>query len=456
MHDVITFAELNAVRDIVVNPEQILSDPLLTGLLAAVVILTVVVIITRLTYSRIKYKYKDVIDIDGHVAKQAQDLQDLRSSYSDKKKIFDELAEQVSIYEDKINFIDVGIYEPSFEFETSEEFKEQINSIREVQKAFVRDKRAMYCNTDWTVDGSKAKGKTMTNRQIRLSLRAFNNECEAAIANARWNNKDAMRARIERAAEAITKMNASNKIYFDDNYIELKLLELETTHQYKEKKKQERDHAADLRRAEREEQRLLKEQAQAEKEEQNFQKLLDRARKQAEKAVGDELLNLESQIAALTDDLRHAHEKVERARSMAEQTKAGHVYVISNIGSFGAGVVKIGMTRRLDPLDRVKELGDASVPFLFDLHALIYSENAPGLEKQLHDTFANNRLNLVNNRKEFFRVDLDIVKEALKKINPEIDFYMQSEAKEFRQTRALLARDSESRQERESRFPDSI
>ena len=208
--------------------------------------------------------------------------------------------------------------------------------------------------------------------------------------------------------------------------------------------------------AEREEQRLLKEQAQAEKEEQNFQKLLDKARKQAEKAVGEELAKLESQIAVLTDDLNEAHEKVERAKSMAEQTKAGHVYVVSNIGSFGEGVVKIGMTRRLDPLDRVKELGDASVPFLFDLHALIYSENAPALERQLHDKFAKERFNLVNNRKEFFKVDLESVKAALKKINPEVDFYMQPEAQEFRQTQALMNQVTEAQVEKESLFPDSI
>lgn len=438
------------------NVESIFSDPFLVSILVATVVLAVLLALVWSSYRQLKNRYKDVIDVDRHLENQKRELTELRKSYREKKTVYDDLTHQVSIYEEKTDFIDVGIYDPTFEFETSEEFKQKIEAIKEYQKEIIRDKKAMYCNINWHVDGSKAKGKTMTNRQIRLSLRAFNNECEAAIANTRWNNKDAMQSRIQRAAEAIDKMNASNQIYFEDSYVRLKLLELETTHQYKEKKKQERDHAADLRRAEREEQRLLKEQAQAEKEEQNFQKLLDKARKQAEKAVGEELAKLESQIAVLTDDLNEAHEKVERAKSMAEQTKAGHVYVISNIGSFGEGVVKIGMTRRLDPLDRVKELGDASVPFLFDLHALIYSENAPALEKQLHDKFANERFNMVNNRKEFFKVDLESVKAALKEINPAVDFYMQPEAREFRQTQALMNQVAEAQVEKESRFPDSI
>ena len=121
-------------------------------------------------------------------------------------------------------------------------------------------------------------------------------------------------------------------------------------------------------------------------------------------------------IEALNQDLVEAHEKNQRAKSMAEQTRAGHVYIISNIGSFGENIYKIGMTRRLEPIDRVKELGDASVPFIFDVHAMIYSEDAPTLEKKLHKVFENKRVNLVNSRKEFFNITLDEVEEEVKKL----------------------------------------
>jgi hypothetical protein len=119
---------------------------------------------------------------------------------------------------------------------------------------------------------------------------------------------------------------------------------------------------------------------------------------------------------------------------MAQQTKSGYVYIISNIGSFGDGVFKIGMTRRLEPLDRVRELGDASVPFTFDVHALIYSEDAPALEAELHRHFNEHRLNLVNNRKEFFRVDLAELKGKLEELKPDVDFLTDAEAQDYHQS----------------------
>jgi len=144
-------------------------------------------------------------------------------------------------------------------------------------------------------------------------------------------------------------------------------------------------------------------------------------------------------MAALGVELEEAHAKSERAKSMAQQTKAGHIYVISNIGSFGEGVYKVGMTRRLEPLDRVKELGDASVPFLFDIHAMIYSNDAPNMEKALHKSFDIKRVNLVNNRKEFFSVELEDIEKEVKKISSEAEFTLTAEAREYRESNAIRA-----------------
>ncbi|SEH09356.1 Uncharacterised protein [Candidatus Venteria ishoeyi] len=119
----------------------------------------------------------------------------------------------------------------------------------------------------------------------------------------------------------------------------------------------------------REEAKLERELEKTLKEEDKYNKLLEKAKSEAEKAAGSRLEKLNEQIAQLDTELAEAHAKNERAKSMAQQTKLGHVYIISNIGSFGDNVYKIGMTRRLEPLDRVKELGDASVPFIFDVHA---------------------------------------------------------------------------------------
>jgi multidrug efflux pump subunit AcrA (membrane-fusion protein) len=181
-------------------------------------------------------------------------------------------------------------------------------------------------------------------------------------------------------------------------------------------------------RAEREEKKLIAEAEAAEREELRFQQLLEKARSEA----GVD----EAKIAELQAALDDAHAKTERARAMAEMTKSGYVYVISNIGSFGEDVVKIGLTRRLDPEDRVRELGDASVPFSFDTHAMIYSEEAPALEAALHREFADRRVNDANLRKEFFRVSLDEVEAAVERLAPSASFFKDRQAQEWHETLA--------------------
>lgn len=276
-------------------------------------------------------------------------------------------------------------------------------------------KDATICPTTWTVDGSTAKGQTMINRQSKLTLRAFNGECEAAIANVRWNNFNAMEKRIQTAAEQINSANASMSLRINPEYIKLKLEELRLTHEYREKQKAEKEERAEMARAEREEKKLLAEAEAAEKKEREYQRLLDKARSE----VGAD----QAKIAELEAQLAEAHAATERAKAMAEMTKSGYVYIISNIGSFGEDVVKIGLTRRLDPDDRVRELGDASVPFSFDTHAMIYSDEAPALEAALHREFADRRINTTNFRKEFFRVGLEEVEEAVKRLAPSASFF---------------------------------
>ncbi|MBJ3784269.1 DUF4041 domain-containing protein [Devosia sediminis] len=367
----------------------------------------------------------------------AATLSELQRSYSEKKTIFDRLAKEVAIFDDRLAFAEMGVYEPHFDFDTSEEFKVAINRVRDHQKLMVSGKTAAVCHIPWTVDGSIAKGRTMTERNIRLTLRAFNGECDAAIANVRWNNANAMEKRIENARTQIDKHNASNHVAITEPYFRLKLEELRLTHELREKVKQEREERAEDARAAREEQKLLREMERAEEEEARYQRLLQKARQEAASVDGPKLEAYSQQIAILERDLAEAHAKAERARAMAEMTKTGYVYVISNIGSFGPDFVKIGLTRRLEPADRIRELGDASVPFLFDTHAMIYSDEAPALERALHNTFAARRVNATNFRKEFFRVSIDEVEAAVKQLAPGAAFFKDVEAQEYRETMAI-------------------
>lgn len=171
-----------------------------------------------------------------------------------------------------------------------------------------------------------------------------------------------------------------------------------------------------------------------EREEELVRKALEKAQAQLAKASDEQRQKYEDQILQLNQKLTEAEEKNKRALSMAQQTKAGHVYVISNIGSFGENVYKIGMTRRLEPLDRVRELGDASVPFAFDVHAMIWSENAPVLEKALHKKFLQAQMNKVNPRKEFFKVTVADIKAEIAAMGLEASWTLAAEAREYRET----------------------
>ena len=348
----------------------------------------------------------------------------------------------------RISFAELGVYEPHFDFGDSETYKESIKAVRLRQKAMVSSKLATICPTDWTVDGSRSKGQTMTNRQTRLTMRAFNNECEAAIANSRWNNVVAMEKRILNAAKQINNANASMNLVINEDYVALKLDELHLAHEYRERLKIEKDQRAELARAEREEKKLLADAEAAEREAQEYAELLNKARNQA----GVD----ESRIVELEADLTAAQAKSKRARAMAEMTRSGYIYIISNIGSFGDDVVKIGLTRRLDPDERVRELGDASVPFGFDTHAMIYSEDAPALEASLHKEFSDRRVNASDLRKEFFRVTLDEVEGAVGILSPNASFFKDREAQEWHETLALRKQALADMQKPSDEFPESI
>ena len=219
-------------------------------------------------------------------------------------------------------------------------------------------------------------------------------------------------------------------------------------YQFALKKKEEQDEQRAIREQMREEERARREYEKAiedaSREEATYERLLEKARKALETVRAEEKQAAELRIQQLEEELTEARAKAQRAISMAQQTKKGYVYVISNIGSFGENVYKIGLTRRLDPRERVRELGDASVPFSFDIHALIASENAPALETALHKAFDRQRVNAVNLRKEFFRVSLDdIRKKAEELTGRKSDFVMTILAEEYYQTKRMQGNTSQ-------------
>ena len=365
-------------------------------------------------------------------------LAELRSKYSLGVKRLEELTSEVAKLEENLENIEVGFYRPHFTYTDSESYKAAIEGIRATQKELIRGDGATKCNTTWTVGGSARAGERMVRQTEKLILRAFNAESEAAVSNVTWNNYETMRARIHKAFDVLNKHGTVLQVSLTSAYRDARMTELQLVFEAAEKKRIEREEQRQQRAAQREEEKVQRElqkaQEEAAKEEVKFEKALTKAREELLVARDTEREAMLSRIAALETDLATAHDKKERAIAQAQLTKVGHIYIISNIGAFGDGVVKIGMTRRLEPEERVQELGDASVPFPFDLHALIYSDNAPELEARLHEHFWERRVNWSNNRKEFFQIQLNEIQTAIRDLGLTTELQLVAEAREYRET----------------------
>lgn len=394
--------------------------------------------------------YRPIMDINQTLADKTKEYEamqkaaeELRAKYQQGKELLAKLERDVNLYETELDLIDFGIYKPVFQLDDSEGYKALLTETMNRQKDLINRDKAAICTTTWSVGGSEAQGRVMINRYIKLMLRAFNGEADSLIAKVKWNNATRFEERIRRAHEAINKLGSTNQVFITDEYLQLKLDELHLTHELEMKKYEEKEEQRQIREQMREEEKaqreLEKAQRDAEEEEKRFERALELAQRKLEKAQGMELEQLNSQILELQQRLEQAHEAKERAISRAQMTRSGHVYIISNIGSFGEDTYKIGMTRRLEPLDRVKELGDASVPFEFDVHAMIYADDAPALENTLHKTFDEKRVNRINYRKEFFNVRLEEIEEAIKSTT-DAEFHLTklAEAREYRETLSLL------------------
>ena len=271
---------------------------------------------------------------------------------------------------------------------------------------------------------------------------AFNGKVDSIMTKVKRDNFGTLSQKLKDAFSLVNHDGAAfRNARITQPYLDARFDELQWACATKELQDLEREEQREIKAAIREEERARREYEKAlkqtEKEEKLLREAMEKASKQMQEAHAEDASKFQARLDELQGKLDEAEAKNQRALSMAQQTKRGHVYIISNIGSFGEDVFKIGLTRRLEPLDRVKELGDASVPFLFDVHAMIYSEDAPNLESTLHKVFEAGRVNKVNHRKEFFRVGISEIKEHLDSLGVEAKWTMAAEAQQFRESQAL-------------------
>lgn len=407
--------------------------------------------------NEIKNDYDESIELEKLIEVQNKKLDTINSDIKNTEKQKNELVSDINKLkeayielEDEILLQSYGFFEPKYNLEDSEAYKIKLVEIKQKQKNMVRNKDAAHYNPNWTVNGSKAEGKKMNNNLIKQALRSFNSECDIAISKVTVANHHSMEKRILNIFDAVNKMNQTNSISLKVEYLQLKLEELYLALEYAQKIEKEKEEQRQIKEQMREEEKVRreieKEKEKVEKEEKHFAKALEKLETQKEKATSEQLEEIEAKISELKTKLSEVQLQKEDVLNRERNTRAGYVYIISNIGSFGENVYKIGMTRRLEPLDRVRELGSASVPFKFDVHAMIFSDDAPSLEATLHRTFQSKRLNLVNERKEFFNVTLEEIRAVIDKHHDKtVEFKTTALAEEYRETLSLRERVSENK-----------
>jgi hypothetical protein len=334
--------------------------------------------------------------------------------------ILKEVRKQILVAEDTVELETFSLYHPKYQFTNSAEYKERLDEIREVQKRTARGLSAQVDAWDnQAIQLTKAEWKKLRKDALKLALRAFNSESEYCVDKVKFNNVERMEERIRKSFETRNKLLKNVGAWWKDVVFEDKLRELYLAHEYQMKRQEEKEVARQARDDQREQEKLEKEIREArtkiDKDRTHFIRALQRLHlRLAEATDQQEREDLQIRIDEISTQNSKLDEEEKQLDYREQNARAGYVYVISNIGAFGQGVYKIGMTRRLEPMERVDELGDASVPFRFDVHALVFSDNAPALEAKLHAHFAAGRLNKVNGRKEFFQADLKEIEAVIR------------------------------------------
>ena len=341
-------------------------------------------------------------------------LKNTKNELEETEKQLETTKKELIFYEDEATMQSFGLYQPRYDFIDSVSYKERLDTIRKQQKDMIKNKRAAICNTEWEVGGNKRKGQAMTNDNIKQIIRTFNIECDGIINKVTYKNIENSEKRIRKSFDQLNKLNKRVDVTLTTKYRDLKLEELYLAYEYKMKKEEEKEMLHEAREREKEEKKLQKE---LEREKKKFNKEnnkineeLEQAKQELQNAHDEEKAKLEAEIAKLQETLKKNNEEIEKIDKYKETPGAGYVYIISNKGSFGEDVFKIGVTRRDNPEDRIRELSSASVPFKFDSHVFIFSDKAYDLESSLHERFDKVRVNKVNRRKEFFRISMDDVK----------------------------------------------
>lgn len=375
---------------------------------------------------------KEILDDARRTAKETERVRKeadrRRNDVSEAERRLAELQGRIVNADETAMLQEAGIYSYRHALHDAIAYRSRLDTLQNEIKTLARAGRAVQAATDWTVNGSKREGQKMVRDFSKLMLRAYNAEADYAVRSMRPHRLSSLVDRLYKSRETIARLGATMHIRITDEYHNARVRELELTADFLQKKEEEKEVQREARAREREEaavqRELDRQREKLNKELGHYQVALDRLRERGDEAG----------VAELQAKLAEIENALQDVESRAANVRAGYVYVISNIGAFGDRMVKIGMTRRLEPLERVYELSGAAVPFRFDVHALIFSKDAVGLETELHRQFASKRVNQVNSRKEFFYATPAEVRDALQRFAGQhlIEFTEEPQALEWR------------------------
>ncbi len=345
------------------------------------------------------------------------------------KKQIEEARRELVTTEDSALLQEAGVYRYRHPLTDAVAYESALAKIEDAIKGMNRKEGgAVLATTNWTVNGSAAEGRAMVRDFSKLMLRAFNAEADNLVRALKPYKLDAATDRLVKVSETIAKLGKTMDIRISSSYLLLRIQELSLTADFLQKKEEERE-------VERQERERLREERKVQQEIERERARLEKERQHHANALDALIAKGDSEGAErLRAQLDEIDRNIQSVDYRAANVRAGYVYLISNIGSFGEKMVKVGMTRRLDPMDRIRELSDASVPFNFDVHALFFSKDAVGIEAAMHERLAGVRVNIVNRRREFFRATPVEVKKQLSELAGELlQFQEEPEALEYRQ-----------------------
>ena len=371
--------------------------------------------------------------------KIADDIVSLNTELSQKRSELFAIQNEISLANDTLGLQEFGFFERQYKFSDSTKYKEALDNLRKQQKDLVKSGQAGRIIVPMLLDNNKSKGKAMQNQLIKAAIRGFNGEADALLVKVSVSNVEKKIQALKKAFQQLNRMYSRNQIEITIPYLNLKIEELRLAAEFELQKQEEKELLREQRAKEREDKKLQAEikarRKQLEKDRTHFKNMVSKVEELLKNATGEELEELQRQLSEYQDKLSELDEIEEDIDYREGHATAGYVYVISNIGSFGEDVYKIGVTRRLEPLERIRELSSASVPFQFDVHALIFSEEAFALETELHNQLSEYKVNKVNNRKEYFKVPFEKIKALLDKHEElTIELNENAEAFEYRQS----------------------